>query len=214
MPYEARNSVVRCSLLLVLALGAACSAVPVVEESNEPTSIGAESVAPTPDSPQPLASMLPALGMPGRNGSGEPAGVYGWNGPLGASSGMHHVVGEGSASGSRQTVLVFVNKNDCFAGWIGPDPAPITIAGQDGRYVEPYQDPPEMFGSPRSGATSGAYALPVGDRTVCVYLSWDAATTPEELEAARQVVESIRAQPYGRESIRINFTLPQGWDTG
>ena len=48
---------------------------------------------------------------------------------------------------------------------------------------------------------------------VCVYLTWDASTTPEELDAARQVVESIRGQTYGS-GIRIVFTLPEGWDTG
>jgi hypothetical protein len=61
--------------------------------------------------------------------------------------------------------------------------------------------------------TTGAYALPIGGRTLCVYLTWDASTTPDELDAARQVVESIRGQAYGS-GIRIIFALPVGWDTG
>ena len=38
-----------------------------------------------------------------------------------------------------------------------------------------------MFPGPRGGQTTGAYALPIGDRTLCVYLTWDAATTQDEL---------------------------------
>ncbi|MBA2374494.1 MAG: hypothetical protein H0V74_09905, partial [Chloroflexi bacterium] len=63
------------------------------------------------------------------------------------------------------------------------------------------------------GETTAAYALPIGDRTLCAYLTWDAATTPDELNAAREVLESIRGQPFGQDGIRINFTLPAGWDT-
>ena len=67
---------------------------------------------------------------------------------------------------------------------------------------------------PRGGATTGAYALAIGDRTLCVYLTWDPDSPQDEVEAARQVVESIRGQPFGQDGIRINFTLPAGWDTG
>ena len=67
---------------------------------------------------------------------------------------------------------------------------------------------------PRTNEISGAYALAIGDRTLCVYLTWDAYTTEDELESARQVVESIRGQPFGRDGVLINFTLPEGWDTG
>ena len=58
-----------------------------------------------------------------------------------------------------------------------------------------------------------AYALAIGDRTLCVYLTWDPDTTQDELESARQVVESLRGQPFGDNGIRI-ITLPEGWDTG
>ena len=91
----------------------------------------------------------------------------------------------------------------------------MTVAGLDGLYVEPYEDPAVMFmPPPRGSAVTGAYALAVGDRTLCVYLTWDPDTTQSELEAARQVVESLRGQPIGRDGIRITFTLPDGWDTG
>jgi hypothetical protein len=93
------------------------------------------------------------------------------------------------------------------------DPVPVTVAGLDGLYVEPYE-PSRTFVRPQGGETTGAYALPVGHRTLCAYLTWDPATTPDELEAGRQVVESIRGQPFGADGIRINFTLPAGWDTG
>jgi len=154
--------------------------------------------------------------MPGMNPD-NPAGVYGWSGRLGnpASSfvsGMHHVV-EGAVAGEfQQTALVFAVENDCFSA--GGDPVSVTVAGIDGLYVEPYEDSSVTFGGPRFGQTTGAYALPIGDRTLCVYLTWDAATTPDELESARQVVESIRGQPFGEDGIRINFRLPKGWDTG
>ena len=92
----------------------------------------------------------------------------------------------------------------------------MTVAGLDGLYVVPYQDPDVLFfhRGNRGAETTGAYALAIDDRTLCVYLTWDPDTPPEELRAARQVVESIRAQPFGQEGVRINFTLPQGWDTG
>jgi len=38
--------------------------------------------------------------------------------------------------------------------------------------------------------------------------------TPDELRAAREVVESIRGEPHGEDGIRINFYLDAGWDTG
>jgi hypothetical protein len=88
------------------------------------------------------------------------------------------------------------------------------VAGLAALNVEPYEDPSVQFvHRPGVAATTSAYALPIGDRTLCVYLTWDAATTAVELSAARDVVESIRAQPFGT-GIRINFTLDAGWDVG
>jgi hypothetical protein len=125
---------------------------------------------------------------------------------------MHSVVVVGDSY--RMTQMIFAVEDDCFVSGKGPEPVPVTVAGLDGRYVEPFDGPGVLFMPAREdGQTTGAYALPIGDRTLCVYLTWDASTTMDELDAARQVVESIRGQAYGR-GIRIIFTLPAGWDTG
>jgi hypothetical protein len=190
-----RRLVIGAALVFLLA---ACS-------SPVPTRTVGESVAPTPDSPEPSASMLPDLGLPGT--SAGIAGEYGWTGPLGSSAWMHHVV-QTSSSDFRQTQLTFAVIGDCFGSATAAEPELVTVAGLDGLYLEPYRNP-----NPAGPETTGTYALPVDDRTLCVYLTWDPATTQEELEAARQVVESIRGQPFGPDGIRINFTLPSGWDT-
>ena len=155
------------------------------------------------------ASPLPDLDMPGARAGG--AGEYGWEGGFGAWTGMHKVV----ESGAGQTQMVFAIQNDCFASGEGPEPVQVIVAGLDARYVEPYDGPRVIFMPRReSGQTTGGYALPIGDRTLCVYLTWDATSTTDELDAARQIVESIRGEAYGPDGIRINFTLPAGWDTG
>lgn len=162
--------------------------------------------------PTQSVSLLPNLAMPGTRGS--PAGEYGWSGELGSRTGMHKVV-QMAGGGYRMTQLVFAVENDCFASGEGPEPVPVAVAGLDGWYVEPYDGPRVLFMPERKdGQTTGGYALPIGDRTLCVYLTWDPTTTKEELDAARQVVESIRGQPFGPSDIRIIFTLPEGWDTG
>lgn len=159
--------------------------------------------------PTPTASMLPNLGMPGTRGP-FPAGEFGWTGELGSKTGMHSVI----ENESRQTQLIFAVGNDCFRAAPGAKPTAATVAGLDGLYLEPYDDPSVLFiVPPGGGETTAAYALPIGDRTLCAYLTWDAATTPDELNAAREVLESIRGQPFGQDGIRINFTLPAGWDT-
>ncbi len=161
---------------------------------------------------------LPALRLPGtsRRAGGYLAGEYGWTGALGSFTGMHSVIqNSGSPDEFRQTQLTFAVEDDCFAYGTDAEPEPVTVAGLDGLYVEPYEDPDVLFYfPPRGGETTGAYALAIGDRTLCAYLTWDSATTQDELEAARQVVESLRGQPFGPNGIRINFTLPAGWDTG
>jgi hypothetical protein len=162
-------------------------------------------------SAEPSASTLPDLSLP-RYPPSVP-GEYGWTGALGSRGGMHSVVAEDPSSNEfRQTQLVFAVRNDCFGA--GGDPVPLAVAGLDGLFVEPYEDSSVMFLTPRGGETTGGYALPIGDRTLCVYLTWDPTTTEVELAAGRQIVESIRGQPYGEDGIRINFTLPAGWDTG
>lgn len=140
----------------------------------------------------------------------EPAGIYGWTSDAGGSIGMHFVVPIGS-SDSRQTQLVFKVQSDCFPA--GGDPIPGRVAGFDAKYVEPYDSANVTF-LPWSdtGETTGAYALRVGDRTLCAYLTWDQATTDEELAAGKQIIGSIRARPHGQDGLQINFTLPRGWD--
>ena len=161
--------------------------------------------------PTSSASMLPDLAMPGTRSS--PPGEYGWTGELGSRTGMHVVVQ--MAGGYRQTQIVFAVDDDCFAGGEGSEPVPVTVAGLDGSYVEPYDGPGVLFmPEPESGQTTGGYAVPIGDRTLCVYLTWDATTTTDELAAARQVVESIRGQAFGPNGVRIIFMLPEGWDVG
>jgi hypothetical protein len=189
----------RVHLLLIIAalalLIAGCSGPS--GESGSPSPIATRTESPS-------ASQLPRLEMPGSRSS--PAGEYGWTGLPGSRSGMHNVVGAG------QTQMVFTVEDDCFAGGEGPEPVPVTVAGLDGWYVEP-SDGPVFMPEREDGDTTGAYALPIDSRTLCVYLTWDASTTPDELDAARQVVESIRGQAYGS-GIRIIFALPESWDTG
>jgi hypothetical protein len=177
-----------------------------------PTPSAAESVATTVGSSEPSASTLPDLSLPRYPPSALP-GEYGWTGALGSRGGMHSVVVEDPSSNQfRQSQLVFAVRNDCF-GESG-DPVAVEVAGLDSLHVEPFERWSMTFLPPRGSETTGAYALPIGDRTLCVYLTWDPTTTEEELAAGREIVESIRGQPHGEDGIRINFTLPAGWDTG
>ena len=161
--------------------------------------------------PTQSAAALPALDMPGTRSS--PAGKYGWTGSRGFRTGMHNVVSVGD--GYRMTQMVFAVDDNCFARGSGPERGAVTVAGLDGRSVEPYVGPGTLFMPNREkGETTRAYALPIGDRTLCVYLTWDATTTTKELDAARRVVDSILGQPFGAHGVRIVFTLPEGWDTG
>lgn len=156
--------------------------------------------------PVPSASMLPELGLPGTRPD-EPAGEYGWTGALHSSGGMHWVIeNQSSPDAFRQTQLVVAVKNVCFPTSLtatGAEPTAVTVAGVDGFYLEGHTTNPSLlFSSPRGGSTTGAYALPIGDRTLCAYLTWDRATTADELNAAREVLESIRGQPFGKDGIR------------
>ncbi|HEX5913924.1 MAG TPA: hypothetical protein VFY54_12410 [Rubrobacter sp.] len=182
--------------------------------AGAPTTSAAESVATTDGWAAPLASKLPDLRLPGMN-LDEPAGEYGWTGGTGARGWMHRVV-ENPPGQTRQTQLAFTVEDDCFARSLGAEPTSVTVAELDGLYVEPYDGDSGYWSTsiPSGGETMAAYALPIGDRILCVYLRWDPATTPDELSAARGVVESIRGEPYGEDGIRIVFTLPFGWDTG
>ena len=179
------------------------------------SNVGGPPPAPSSTPSAPTASELPALPMPGARVSS--AGEYGWTGELGSVAGMHNVVVvDDGTSAFRQTQIVFAVENDCFGSPGGSTPTTVTAAGFHGLYVEAYEPPDErivMF-TEQGLETTGAYALAIGDRTLCVYLSWDPTTTAAELAAARAVIESLRAEPVGATSIRITFTLEAGWDTG
>ena len=196
-------------LPLLTAVGllvAACGADVPTPTSPPPASDTASTAVV--GSPPPIAD----LDLPGARAS--PAGEYGWTGGLGSRGGMHNV-GQSTGLEDGQTQLTFAVEDDCFAYGTDVEPVPVTVAGLEGLYVEPYGDPGVMFmPPPRGGATTGAYALAIGDRTLCVYLTWDPDSPQDEVEAARQVVESLRGEPHGPDGIRINFTLPEGWDTG
>jgi hypothetical protein len=47
-----------------------------------------------------------------------------------------------------------------------------------------------------------------------VFVTWNSTTTIVELEAAVQVLDTLRAEPIGENRVRITFTLPEGWDIG
>jgi hypothetical protein len=187
-------------------LAAACGSDVPTATSPPPASYTASTAVV--QSPPPIAE----LGLPGTRAS--PAGEYGWTGDPGSFAGMHKVVQSSDAEYS-QTQLTFAVEDDCFAYGTDVEPVQVTVAGLDGLYVEPYGDPGVTFmPPPRGEATTGAYALPIGDRTLCVYLTWDPDSPQVEVEAARQVLESLRGEARGERHIRINFTLPEGWDTG
>lgn len=166
------------------------------------------SVLPSPASEATLVpgGSLPALRLPGTRGS--PAGEYGWEGGPGSRAGMHRVIGDREA-----TALIFAVGADCLAVSEDQQARPVRIAGLDGVSVEPYE-PAVLFIGPVGDEITRAHALAIGDRTLCVFLTWHQTTTDGELAAAAQILESLRAEPIGEDRIRITFTLEEGWDTG
>ncbi len=167
-------------------------------------------------SPEPSASMLPRLRLPGTSPN-EPAGEYGWEGsagstPSGPQNGMHRVVDDGPRA-REATAILFSAGPDCLGAFDVRDATNVRVAGLTGVFIEPYE-PPVTFGGADGGDVTRAYALEVEDRTLCVFVTWLPETTPEELREALAVLETIRAQPIGSDGVRINFTLPSGWDTG
>jgi hypothetical protein len=189
------------------------AAVTIVDDNFGPTTSVANIVPSSVPSAKTSASKLRPTSLPGPN-LNQPAGVYGWTGDPGSRGWLHRVWVDGRGL-SSQTQLVFTVEDVCFARSPGAEPTMATVAGLDGLYLEPHDDDSVYLSvSPNHGETTGAYALPIDDRTLCVYLTWDRATIPDELTAAREVVESIRGEPHGEDGIRINFTLPCCWDTG
>jgi hypothetical protein len=152
---------------------------------------------------------LPKLDLPGTRSS--PAGEYGWEGGPGQRSGMHRVIEDGT--GSREaTAMVFGVGSDCLNGSRAPK-VQVRSSALHGEYVEPFS-PPVSFGVTSPGMVTRAYAFDVGDRRLCVYLTWNSATTPAELGAAETVVRTLRAEAIAETRIRVVFTLEDGWDIG
>jgi hypothetical protein len=155
------------------------------------------------------SASLPALRLPSTHVS--PAGEYGWEGaPGGSRAGMHRVTGDGS--GAREaTAMLFAVGAECLTP-SEEQQLPVRVAGFDGVSVEPYE--PAVGFNQVGDEITRAYALAVGDRTLCLYLTWHPTTTDDELDAAVKILDSLRAQPIGEDRIRIVFALDKGWDTG
>jgi hypothetical protein len=191
---------------------------PVVTEPPAPT----DPPEPEPE-PEPTTTTittaptsLPRLAMPGARAN-DSTGRFGWTGSARPpSTGWMHSVTSDATGMWRQTQIVFSVRDECFDEVTEVQPVPVDIAGLAGSYLEPYDGVggPWLTLDPAGESTTGAYAIPIADRTLCVYLRWDEATTPLELQSARDVVDSIQGEPFGDDGIRIVYTLPPGWDTG
>lgn len=154
---------------------------------------------------------LPDLGLPGplRNSRAREAGWETGQVP----SGMHRVIEEEDPA-RESTAVIFASGPDCLGdAWEERDARDVRVAGFDAVVVEPYE-PVNAFVNRTGDETTRAYALAVGDRTLCVFVTWDLSTTEDELREAVDMVDTIRAQPIGSNGVRITFTLPAGWDTG
>jgi hypothetical protein len=153
---------------------------------------------------------LPALGLPSVSAS--PAGEYGFDTFPRPSAGMHKFTNDGSREVAALTFSVLCDATE----WDEPTQQ-VYVAGFEGVYAEPYEPPVTFVWRPDGGETTRAYALAVGDRTLCVYLTWHEATTEAERDALLQIVETIRAEHIknGRlDFVRVVFTLDEGWDVG
>jgi hypothetical protein len=173
-------------LALVLAM-AGCGASDPSQSPNSSTTTA-------------TAGTLPPLDLPGTRG-GEP-GEYGWTGP--GSRGMHWVTDDEAAA------MHFAVEDSCFAR--SADAVPVTIAGYDGAYLEPYE-PPVVFSDVGDEVTR-AYELQIGSGTLCIYVTWHPTTTADELAATLGILDTLRAEHRDDGRIRINFTLADRWDTG
>lgn len=126
-------------------------------------------------------------------------------------AGMHKPVDDGITS--YETSLTFAIGPNCLSADKSQDAHPVRIAGLDGVAIEPYE-PSVTFGSPTEGDVTRAHAFAVADRTLCVFVTWQASTPEDEREAALAVLETILAEPIGDDRIRVRFMLDAGWDTG
>jgi hypothetical protein len=150
------------------------------------------------------------LRLPGTRAS--PAGVYGFEGAPGRRIGMHKVVGDNGVT-REAAALIFAVGGDCIADGGDQEAKPVRIGGWDGVSIEPYE-PPVTFIPPDGDEVTRAHALDLGDRTLCVFLTWHSTTTDAEVAALGQILETLRAEPIGENRIRVTFTLDDGWDVG
>jgi hypothetical protein len=204
------------TILTALSLGALVACANQVGSSarSEPSAahpaspVTAASPAASSAIPPAAEGSLPALRLPGTRSS--PAGKYGWEGGLGERAGMHRVI---EVREPREaTAMVFEVGPECLRSTQTPR-VPVRVAALDGVSVEPYE-PPVTFGSLSAGTVTRAYALAVGDRTLCVYLTWNDATTAAELDEAVRILDTLEAEPISASRIRLVFTLEDGWDIG
>ncbi len=160
----------------------------------------------------PVASGFGSLRLPGTRAS--PPGEYGWEGQPGEGAGMHWFPGEGDDSREAIAMRWSVGA-DCLSRSPGAvasqehGPVPVRLAGWDGKSIEPYL-PPIGYGGGLEDATTRAYELAVGDRTVCLWLTWHATTTDEELDEAMRILDTLRVEPIGDSRIRIRIHVG-GW---
>ena len=153
---------------------------------------------------------LPQRDLPGTRGG--PPGTYGWQGGPGDHAGMHWVVGEGAPDSREVAAMAFSVGPGCDPQVPTQGGTQVTVAGLDGVVVEPLT-PPVTFGS-SVDPTTRAYALAVGKRTLCVYVTWNARTTDAERATVLKILDTIQAQPLGATFLRITFMLHDTWDTG
>jgi hypothetical protein len=125
----------------------------------------------------------------------------------GSAAEIHNVTGQG------ETALIFQVGGGCREAIVEQQTGPVHLAGFDGVMAEPFE-PARPFGNPDGGEKTRAHALFVGDRTLCVYLTWSPTTTERQLAAAAEVLDTLRAQPISDDLVRITFTLDEGWDRG
>jgi len=119
---------------------------------------------------------------------------------------MHWVTDDGEVAAMR-----FAHRHSCFRS-ADAATVPVTVAGYEGAYVEPYEPPVTFVGV--GDEITRAYELKIGSGNLCVYVTWHPTTTADELDAALGILDTIRAEYRDDGSIRIVFTLTDSWDTG
>jgi hypothetical protein len=184
------------------AQGGTPSALPSPSASVAPSASPSAVASPSPSA----TPQLPALRLPGTTSS--PAGEYGWTGRAGGFPAQLHTV-----EGVGERALIFQVGGGCREAIEKKVTRPVHLAGFDGVAVEPYE-PPVPFGAPGGDEVTRAHALAVGDRTLCVYLTWSRDTTASELESVERVLDTLRAEPINDDLVRVTFILDSGWDTG